>query len=191
MTDKQERRLGWVKSISEEELEKRIKEAKTLVETARNKISFYEAELERRKREVPLGVPFIAEKGENFWYINPGTGVCLTTNTWTDTHQGLERNLNMFRSQDSVHKHAEMLLVWRKALVANSKGEPIDIRVLLPLMEKGRVAFCPACLSWFWTWEIPELSEECWKTTGEVSWIQGFNIKPAEDWRNSLMECGL
>ena len=184
-------RLDWVRSISKEELEKRFKDAKTLAETAKKKISFYEEELERRKQEKPpLGVPFIAEKGEDFWYINPGTGVCLTTNNWTDTHQGLERNLNMFRSQDSVHKHAEMLLEWRKALVANAKSEPIDIKVLLPLLPKGWVCMNEGC-SWVWCKEKPELINNNWTTSWKWNCLTPFNIKPAKDWKTSLMECGL
>ena len=181
------------KPISEyttEELSAKIEAIKAEREKTANALKRYEEELEQRKQEVPLGVPFIAEKGEDFWYINPGTGVCLTTNTWTDTHQGLERNLNMFHSQDSVCKHAEMLLAWRKALVANAKGEPISIEVLLPLLKKGWVAM-DYNKNWYWYPLKPKHDSTTWVTEKPAYYLAAFNIKPAENWENSLMECGL
>lgn len=175
-----------------DELSSKIKAIKAERERTANALNKYEEELERRKQEIPLGVPFIAEKGENFWYINPGTGVCLTTNTWTDTHQGLERNLNMFHSQDSVYKHAEMLLAWRKALIANAKGEPIDIQVLLPLLKKGWV-WMQDDRRWYWSKEKPEIFSNAWRIwhDGYYTSIFAFNLKPSDDWKTSLMECGL
>lgn len=181
-----------IEKMTEEKLLNKIAALEKERERTAKALQEYKEELERRKQEVPLGVPFIAEKGENFWYINPGTGVCLTTNTWIDTHQELERNLNMFRSQDSVHKHAEMLLEWRKALVANAKGEPIDIKVLLPLLPKGWVAM-EEDGNWCWFCFMnkkPEIRNGHWMACDWEN-IDAFNLKPAEDWENSLMECGL
>lgn len=183
-----------IKEMSWQELKQKIENIKAEREKTADALKRYEEELERRKQEVHLGVPFIAERGENFWYINPGTGVCFTTNNWTDTHQELERNLNMFHSQDSVYKHAEMLLAWRKALVANAKGEQIDIEAIRYLLPKGWIC-CTEYGYWLYSAEKPRFECGCiidrWQFKGSYYQIDAFNIKPAEDWRESLMKCGL
>jgi len=70
----------------------------------------------------------------------------------------------------------------------------ISIQVLLPLLKKGKVLFSPHDKKWKWvdnkTIICPE--EHDWLLQGgKVVTIEGFNIKPADDWENSVMECGL
>ena len=103
-----------------------------------------------------------------------------------------EVNFNAFNSKESAEKHAKMLLAWRKALVENSKGEPIDIKVLLPLLKKGYVAM-DALGVWRWYQEEPDRSICEWKNYGVVpsERLSAFNIKPVKNWEDSLMECGL
>ena len=108
-----------------------------------------------------------------------------------DEEEASEVNLNSFNSKESAEKHAEMLLAWRKALVANSKGEPIDITVLFPLLKKGWVAMDEDG-TWYWYEKKPRISYVNWVI--EICLcrtMDGFNIKPAENWESSLMECGL
>lgn len=191
MSDKIKRKSEWVKMISGKELENRLKEAKVLAKTAKEKISFYEKEIERR-RYVPLGVPAERKAYTEAYFVNcTGAAIDQPLDPNDSYDKEIFDMLNVFESEASAEKHAEMLLTWRQALVDNAKGEPIDIKVLCPLLEKGKVAFCPISRSWFWTNKIPQLSEETWETLGSVFWIGGFNIKPAEDWKTSLMECGL
>ena len=190
MTKIYKSRLDWVKSISNKELEKRFKDAKTLEETAKKKISFYEEELERRKKEVPLGVPAEGNFCVEFNY---------TVRDVCNKHSFEDSWYNIFNTVESAKKHAEMLYDWRKALVANSKGEQIDIKVLLPLLPKGWVA-CDSSGEWFVFSCKPFIrhktgskDEGVWDSERHVG-FRGcipFNIKPAENWEDSLMECGL
>ncbi len=80
---------------------------------------------------------------------------------------------------------------WLKTLVAISKGEQIDIQVLLPLLKKGWVAM-DMNGDWYWYSEKPVLRDIHWSLKkGDCFKLGCFNIKPADDWRESLMECGL
>lgn len=88
----------------------------------------YEEELEKRKDIVPLGVPYDGE-----FYVD-----------WKGLAQQDRMEImedvayNCFPTEESAEKHSEMLLAWRKdGLIANAKGEPIDIKVLLPLSKKN------------------------------------------------------
>ena len=184
MSNRNERKQEWVKMISRKELENRLKEAKILAATAKEKISFYEKEIERRKQEeISLGVPY---KGN--YYLSSDlvlkTGMSLKPEN---------RGYNSFHSKKSAEKHAEMLLAWRQALVANAKGELMDIRVLLPLLQKGYVAM-DENKRWYHYKHEPTRSNSVWTTTKEDGLLcltNAFNIKPVEDWTTSLMECGL
>ena len=80
---------------------------------------------------------------------------------------------------------------WLKSLVDISKGEPIDIKVLLPLMKKGWVAMDKDC-RWFWYQYKPIKTTDKWGQSYFVlKELFPFNLKPAENWETSLMECGL
>ena len=79
---------------------------------------------------------------------------------------------------------------WLKSLVAISKGEPIDIKVLLPLLRKGWVAMDKNGV-WTYFTQRPRLNGCEWVLFGQWYYISAFNIKPADNWETSLMECGL
>lgn len=178
-----------ITAFATQELEEKIAAIKAEREKTADALKRYEDELERRKQEMPLGVPAVGK-------------FCLTYDGCVDkfinNRQELEDyHFNVFTSEESAEKHAEMLLDWRKdGLVANAKGEQIDIKVLLPLLRKGWVAM-DANGKWFWFSEVPELHNlsEIWalgqfKADSYFS-LGAFNIKPAEDWTKSLQECGL
>ena len=149
-------------------------------EKTANALRRYEEELERRKQEVPLGVPC-----DGKFYVDWRGAV-----QEDEEEEASEVNFNAFNSKDSAEKHAEMLLAWRKALVANSKGEPIDIKVLLPLLKKGWVAM-DKDRSWYWYKEKPQINLDLWKNNSSYIFLSCFNIKPVENWEESLQECGL
>ena len=148
-------------------------------EKTANALKRYEEELERRKQEAPLGVPCDGE-----FYVDWKGAV------QEDREEEASKvNFNAFNSKESAEKHAEMLVAWRRALVANSKGEPIDIKVLLPLLKKGWVAMDEDG-TWRWYDKKPYIFQFSWKYIS-LSRLDVFNLKPAENWEESLMECGL
>lgn len=125
----------YLKELSEQDLNKKIENIKAEREKTADALKRYEEELERRKQEVPLGVPAnVRSKG---LFCVSGVNTTLAVKENFSIIAELFDVLNLFPSQESAQKHAEMLLAWRQALVANSKGEPIDIKVLLPLLPKG------------------------------------------------------
>ena len=149
-------------------------------EKTANALKRYEEELERRKHEIPLGVPC-----DGKFYVD-WKGAAQED----EDEEASKVNFNSFNSKESAEKHAEMLLAWRKALVANSNGEPIDIQVLLPLLKKGYVAM-DKCGNWYWYEVKPKCRSDVWTAEKPDFYLSAFNIKPAENWEESLMECGL
>lgn len=176
-----------VKNVTEytkEELEEKIMKIKAERERTAEALKKYEEELERRKQEVPLGVPAVGR-------------FCLTydgqvTKFINNKQKPEDYNLNIFPSEESAEKHAKILLTWRKALVANAKGEPIDIEVLGPLLPKGYVAMDAFGL-WCWYYAKPDRDSGEWKNNSVIpsERLSAFNLKRADDWKTSLMECGL
>ena len=170
-----------VEDYTVDELSAKIEAIKAEREKTANALKRYEKELERRKQEVHLGLPC-----DGKFYVDWRGAV-----QEDEEEEASEVNFNAFNSKESAEKHAEMLLAWRKALVANSKGEPIDITVLLPLLKKGWVAMDEDG-TWYWYEKKPRISYVNWVI--EICLcrtMDGFNIKPAENWEESLQECGL
>lgn len=172
-----------INEYTADELSKKIESIKAERERTANALKRYEEELERRKQEVPLGVP--CKAGED-------TYNCTIT---ISPKEG--RNIFVLRyyfsSEESAKKYAEMLSDWSKdGLVANAKGEPIDIQVLLPLLKKGYVAM-DAPGVWRWYQEEPDRGICEWKNYGVIpsERLSAFNLKPADNWETSLIECGL
>lgn len=169
-----------IEDYTADELSAKINAIKAERERTANALKRYEDELERRKQEVPLGVP-----QEGLFFVD--------TNSNVDKRYGLFSidyvDYNCFLSKESAEKHAEMLLAWRKALVANAKNEPIDIQVLLPLLKKGWVAMDKDGI-WRWYDKKPYIFQFSWKYVS-LSRLDAFNIKPVENWEESLQECGL
>lgn len=167
-----------------DELSAKIEAIKSEREKTANALKRYEEELERRKPEIPLGVPC-----DGKCYVDWQGKVDIER-----FEKAEEVAYNSFSSYESAKKHAEMLLAWRKALVANAKGEPIDIKVLLPLLSKGKVLYSPYDEKWKWVEQeaIVFAENNGWYIKqSQVFPIEGFNLKPAENWEDSLMECGL
>ena len=173
-----------IEDYTADELSAKIEAIKAERERTANALNRYEEELERRKQEVPLGVPAVGK-------------FCLTYDGRVDKfinnrQEPEDYNFNIFPSEESAKKHAKMLKEWRRdGLVANAKGEPIDIKVLLPLLVKGYVFYDPSNNFWIYCINKPIKTSNGWLISGGFNSIDGFNIKPAEDWQNSLMECGL
>ena len=153
-----------------DELSAKINAIKAEREKTANALKRYEEELERREVGLPLGVP-------------------VEDNEPAHCHSTYMLNFNSTESQGVF---SERLRGYVKALQEIAKGEPIDIEVLLPLLKKGWVAMDKNG-SWHWYKEKPYIEKYyySWNSGSPVSFIGGFNIKPAENWEESLQECGL
>lgn len=177
-----------VKPISEYTKEELEAKRKRTAEALRK----YEEELERREREAPLGVP--SRLKSNMYYFLNSKNKVVYPSTLDNKWDALDRQLacNVFESYESAEKHSEMLLAWRITLVANAKGEQIDITVLLPLLPKGWVAMDAFGL-WRWYYEKPDRDSGEWKDNSVIpsERLSAFNLKRAKNWEDSLMECGL
>ena len=182
-----------IEQYTADELSAKIQAIKAERERTANALKRYEEELERRKQEVQLGIP-----AERKAYVD----CCFLNCCGEVVSQPLDPNdmydkpmfdmFDVFTSEASAKKHSEMLLTWRMALIASAKGNQIDITVLLPLMKKGWVAM-DALGVWRWYQEEPDRGICEWKNYGVIpsECLSAFNLKPAENWEYSLMECGL
>lgn len=157
-----------INDYTADELSKKIEAIKAERERTANALKRYEEELERRKQEVPLGVPLPDKDGAPF------VGVYELG----------------FSSEKSFYTFSTRFQNYVTATGDNAKGEPIDIQALLPLLPKGKVFFSTNLHLWVWTKEEPK--------KGQIGWICRYstplsplNIKPAENWETSLLECGL
>lgn len=172
------------------DLVKRIENLKTERERTDECLAKLEAELEKRKNKTPLGVPS-SNRVKTYYYVTEYGQI----NVFYDNDDALDKCffdiMNYFSSKESAKKHSEMLLDWRKALVANASGQPIDIKVLLPLFKKGWVAMDESG-DWFWFRNKPTKKEGFWDTENIIlKDLFCFDIEPAENWETSLMDCGL
>ena len=165
-----------IEDYTADELSAKIEAIKAERERTANALKRYEEELERRKNKnwLPL-------KEEVNFTINQ-----LTLSTACIEIKVREG----FHNKDSFHKYLSTLKATRKAWFDNSKGEPIDIKVLLPLLKKGWVAMDKDG-DWCWYEKKPKIHQDLWINGSICKILVGFNIKPAENWEESLQECGL
>ena len=148
-----------------DELSAKINAIKAEREKTANALKRYEEELERRKQEVPLGVPI-------------GGAISRSFLLW-------------FQSKESADKFDnEYFTNFIKALQDIANENPIDIKVLLPLLKKGWVAMDKDG-AWCWYEKKPKIHQDLWINSSSCKILSCFNIKPAENWEESLMECGL
>ena len=151
-----------------DELSAKINAIKAEREKTANALKRYEEELERREVGLPLGVP-------------------VEDNEPAHCHSTYMLNFN---STESQVVFSERLRGYVKALQEIAKGKPIDIEVLLPLLKKGWVAMDKDG-AWCWYERKPKIHHDLWKNDSIYIFLSCFNIKPAENWEESLMECGL
>lgn len=153
-----------------DELSSKIQAIKAERERTADALKRYEEELEHRKQEVPLGVPLESFVHGNFW---DNYSFC-------------------FASEESKLAFSIRLNDYVKSLQKLAKGKPIDIQVLLPLLKKGWVAMDKDDV-WFWYENKPYKGSETWcpKDGSFIMELYSFNIKPANNWEDSLMDCGL
>lgn len=155
-----------IEEYTVDELSEKIEAIKTEREKTANALKRYEEELERRKK-FPLGVPIGGAISRSFLLYFP-----------------------TIESADKFDN--EYFTNFIGALQDIADGKPIDIKALLPLLKKGWVAMNKN-KEWNWFNEKPYFGKtySCWCPVSQISFIGGFNLKPAENWEDSLMECGI
>ena len=160
-----------IEDYTADELSAKIEAIKAERERTANALKKYEEELERRKHEVPLGVPLkdkLVHALKSYYMFD-------------------------FASDESRAVFNVRLNNYVEALQKLAEGEPIDVAVLLPLLKKGWVAMDKNG-DWLWFKNKPHADSQmmCWRAVDiKFLRIREFNLKPATDWKDSLMECGL
>ena len=159
-----------IKELSEENLKHIIENLKAECEKKADALRWYEEEWRRRKtkNQLPLGVPLRNLNGS----------------------KACNKYLYFFSSKESSKVFDGWLKDYVEALQRIAKGEPIDIRFLVPLMKKGWVAMDKSG-SWHWYAKKPKQGSDEWIATGFITSFHAFNLKPADDWKTSLQECGI
>ena len=168
-----------IEDYTADELSAKIEAIKSEREKTADALKKYEEELERRKNKnwLPLEDMLYSAKYESVDVLHVELKVETTFNNYS-----------------CFYKYRDYLEAINKALVANAKGEPISIQVLLPLLKKGKVLFSPHDKKWKWVDNKTIICPENYGwflQGGKVVTIEGFNIKPADNWEKSVMECGL
>lgn len=168
-----------IEDYTTDELSSKINAIKAEREKTANALKKYEEELERRKNKnwLPLEDVLYSAKYESADVLHVELKLETTFNNYS-----------------CFYKYRDFGEAINKALVANAKGEPIDIQVLLPLLKKGKVLYSPYDEKWKWVEQeaIVFAEEHGWYIKkSQVLPIEGFNLKPADNWENSVMECGL
>ena len=154
-----------IEDYTMDELFAKIEAIKAERERTANALKRYEEELERRKQEVTLGVPI-------------GCAISRSFLLW-------------FQSKESADKFDNKYFTnFIKALQDIANGNPIDIEVLKPFLKKGWVAMDKDG-SWCWYEEKPQIHRDLWNNISFYIFLSCFNIKPVENWEESLMECGI
>lgn len=164
-----------IEDYTADELSAKIEAIKAEREKTANALKRYEEELERRKNKnwLPLTPVLYSAKYESEEILHVEFKAEITFNNYS-----------------CFYKYREYLEEINKNLVANSKSEPIDITVLLPLLKKGWVAMDKNG-AWCWYEEKPQIHRYPWNNNSFYILLSCFNIKPVENWETSLMECGL
>ena len=165
-----------IEDYTADELSAKIEAIKAERERTANALKRYEEELERRKNK-------------NWLPLNEEPDFTITQLT-LDTSCIEIKVREGFYDEDSFHKYLSALKATRKAWFDNSKGEPIDIKVLFPLLKKGYVAM-DEDKNWYWHPVKPKHDSTVWIAEKPGAYLLAFNIKPAENWETSLMECRL
>lgn len=92
------------------------------------------------------------------------------------------------KCKTGVQAYKDMLIEWKNSLENAYESLPIGVKVLLPLLRKGWIAMDKSG-NWYWYEKKPAIKDSRWETVeSNYHILSAFNLEPAEDWQNSLME---
>ena len=187
---------GDIKNISNSELIAKIQNLEAERKRTAETLKRYKEELAIRTPIYATGVSDVEniKIGDCFYTVNQSLNISKITRFHNDAIDYLYiKARNIFSTEESAKKHSEMMLTWRNALSDNFQLNKIDIEALLPLLPRGFVAM-DRDQRWGWFEYVPMCfaPELAWHAmTGRKVWISGFNIKPVDNWLESLRRCGL
>lgn len=193
-----------------ESLKLRIFELSGQIKQKSETLKKFEAELtklqNKQNKNLTVGLPvtdfYQLIDGEKY-SINSGAIYKPVHFMWTeedgksdeDVYRYVE-NLCAFTSDESANKNKELIFEFNKALISTYMGEAFSVTVLTPLLRKGLwVAQSKVPGSWYLFKQKPYISSTAEGMWEESKGLYGcyipFNLSPADDWTNSLIECGL
>ena len=170
------------------------------IEELADEIRLMEAELNNKKKDYEKlkkdidGSSFNPKDGQLYYFLDSGNVPAGTQ--FKDCHYAhLKRRdaLNCYRTLEAAELQADRLKTYKQAINDISKENTFDIFVLLPLLPRGWVAM-DKDEDWYFFTNKPYVNLKAmdWRSNDIEFWkIRLFNLKPATDWENSLMECGL
>ncbi len=193
-----------------ESLKLRIFELSGQIKQKSETLKKFEAELtklqNKQNKNLTVGLPvtdfYQLIDGEKY-SINSGAIYKPVHFMWTeedgksddDVYRYIE-NLCVFTSDESARKNKELVFEFNKALISAHIGKAFSVTVLTPLLRKGLwVAQSKVPGSWHLFKHKPYISSTAEGMWEESKGLYGnyipFNLIPADDWTNSLIECGL
>lgn len=188
-----------IESMSDQELIDNVSEVKMMILKNKLMLQQLEQEVKQRKQKPYIGAPCPHRlRGKPFYTLSSD----LSVECFIDDFENREiaetafNTLNYFDSAESAQKHAELLLLWKRDLINASNGNPIDPRVVAVLFTQGYMVMSRRG-TWYYYPSKPVLDSRdgCWvrASAGDVTidLSRIFNIKPVENWQESLLECGL
>lgn len=147
-----------------------------------------EVESLKLKRVIKrLGIP--CDSKRDIYYALLGDGsISKYYDEGLDADRKLFAMRNYFDSLEDVQAYKDMLIEWKNSLENAYESLPIGVKVLLPLLRKGWIAMDKSG-NWYWYEKKPAIKDSRWETVeSNYHILSAFNLEPAEDWQNSLME---
>lgn len=110
-------------------------------------------------------------------------------------YDNYEQDVGTFYSFESAKEFSKFLIHVAGALKANFYDRAIDPKVVALLLPQGSFIAQDKCGVWVWFEKEPNIlvnaSDQIWEIT-EGRWvILPFNLTKTDDWKSSLIECGL
>lgn len=176
-------------NLSDKELLRSLQDSEEEIKRLKKNIKELREENEKRKT-IALGKPLDTSAVGRFT-----ASVRCNDNQPHQYYGNCEQDVGAFYSFESAKEFSKFLIHIASALKANFYGRAIDPKVVALFLPQGSFLGQDECGNWRWFEKKPKLLEVApnpmWETT-EGRWIiLPFNLSKVNDWKSSLIECGL
>ena len=176
-------------NLSDKELLQSLRDSEEEIKRLKKNIKNLREENEKRKTIV-LGKPLDISASGRFT-----ASVQCNDNQAHQWYDNSSQDVGTFYSLESAIEFTKFLIHLAGALKANFYGRPIDPKVVALLLPQGSFIAQDKCGVWVWFEKEPNLlvnaSDQIWEMT-EGRWvILPFNLTKTDDWKSTLIECGL